>query len=179
MFSVPNPGVARDEAHPQGIVYNSSLESSMRNLIFQLENDNTLFLLDKGREYWFEIRAALEQAPSQSEYNRLLEFENRDLQIRELKHKSFCLFRDVLSSHPALAEKAYNPQEAFIDFFREKRDELDAHHLEWSPAERDRSEIELLDSISKDLREKGPYSSYIKRILQLEEAFLTNWCYNI
>lgn len=95
-------------------------------------------------------------------------FENRDLQIREMKHQAYSLFREVLSEHPSLAEKAYyNPKEAFIDFFREKRDELDTH-LEWSPAERDRREIVFLDSISQDLRGQGPYSLYMKKILGLE-----------
>ena len=155
------PGVARDEA--PGVVQNSSLESSMRNRIFQLENDNSLFLLDKGRQYWSEIKTALDQAPSQREYNRLLEFENRDLQIREMKHQAFSLFREVLSEHPSLAEKAYyNPQEAFIDFFDEMREEIET---ELQSADADRSEIVILNKIVDDISKNGPRSYYIKKIL--------------
>lgn len=66
----------------------------------------------------------LDQAPSQKEYHRLLDFENRELQIQERKHLCYSLFQQVLAHHPALAENAaYNPQEAFIDFFDEKRND--------------------------------------------------------
>ena len=102
------PRVGRDEAgpsHPPAIVPNSSLETSLRNRIVSLENDQTLFLLDKKRgEYWSEIKNALDQAPDQREYNRLLDFENRDLQIRELQHKCYSMLKGVLSEHPDLAE---------------------------------------------------------------------------
>nr|YP_009382467.1 hypothetical protein AEK19_MT2037 [Utricularia reniformis]ART32196.1 hypothetical protein AEK19_MT2037 [Utricularia reniformis] len=48
---------------------------------------------------------SLDQAPTQHEYKRLLEFENP-----ELKHECYSLFQQVLSQHPALAENAaYNP----------------------------------------------------------------------
>ncbi|XP_019073771.2 uncharacterized mitochondrial protein AtMg01280-like [Vitis vinifera] len=130
--SVNPPSVARDEAgpsHQPSIVKNSSLKSSIKNRILRLERDQTPFLLDKEKgEYWNNIQTALDQAPSQKEYNRLLEFENRDLQIRELKHECCSLFQQVLSENPALAEKAaYNPQEALIDFFDERRAELETN----------------------------------------------------
>lgn len=116
-------------------------------------------------EYWREVKTALDQAPSQIEYNNILEFENRDLQIRELKHSCLSLFEEVLSRHPALAENAaYNPKETFIDFLDEKRDELDTHQ-EWSPAERDRRELPFLDRVRQDLRERGPDSIYMRQIL--------------
>ena len=71
-------------AEPWPVTHNYSLESSMRNRIVALENSNTIFLLDKERGvYWSEIKTALDQAPSQIEYNRLIAFENRDPQIRE------------------------------------------------------------------------------------------------
>ena len=55
-------------------------------------------------------------APSaQREYTQVISFENRDLQIRELKHSCYSLFQGVLSEHPDLAEQApYNPKEAFL-----------------------------------------------------------------
>jgi len=80
-------------AEPWPIIHNNSLESSIKNRIVALENANTIFLLDKERGvYWSEIKGALDQAPSQREYNQLLDFENRDLRIRELKHECYSLF---------------------------------------------------------------------------------------
>src|SRR5262249_7452177 len=140
----------------------------MQSRIRALENENSIFLLDKERgAYWNEIKTALSQASSQRDSTRLLDFENRDLQIRELKHECFSLFQQVLSEHPALAEKAcYNPQEALIDFFDEKRDELDTQ-LEWSTAEKDSIELQFLNTVGKDLRERGPNSAYLKTILSI------------
>jgi hypothetical protein len=162
------PEVARDEAEPSHqphIVLNSSLESSIQNRILNLEKDETPFLLGKERGlYWKEIRESLHQAPSQGEYSRLLEFENRDLQIRELKHSCNSLFQEVLYKDEGLAARApYNPGEALIDFFDESRDELDTH-LEWSSSERDRREIEFLARVEHNLKEDGPSSLYIKKI---------------
>jgi hypothetical protein len=74
----------------------------------------------------------------------------------------------VLSQHPGLAENAaHTPKEAFIDFFDAKRDELDAHHPEWSPAEKDGREIQFLDLVEQDLRTRGPGSIYMREILGL------------
>ena len=164
------PRVARDEAGPSyqaAIVHNSSLESSIRSRIRFLEEDSTIFLLDKETgEYWKEVKETLDQAPTQEEYRRLLEFENRDLQIRERKHACLSLFQQELSNHPALGgNAAYNPKEALTDFFDQKRDELDKTHLEWSPEQRDKEEIEFIDRVEQDIRERGPDSHYITEIL--------------
>ena len=137
----------------------------MRNRIVRLESENTLFLLDKERgEYWADVKQALDQASSQEDYLRLLEFENRDLQIRELKHRCYNLFRQTLSEHPGLAEKSYNPTEAFLDFCDEKRKELDSH-LEWNVEGKDRIELQLLERMEQDIKQRGPDSIYLKEIL--------------
>lgn len=153
-------------SHQAAIVHNRSLESSIRSRIRFLEDDSTIFLLDKEKgEYWNEIRGALEQAPSREEYTRLLEFENRDLRIRELKHSCFSQFRQVLSEQPALKENTdYEPEEALIDFFNKKRNELDAHR-EWNIADKDEKEIELIARVAQDIRERGPDSNYMSEIL--------------
>jgi len=134
------PRGAGDEAgpsHQKDFAPNGSFESSIRNRVLRLENDNSLFLCEKERgEYWTEKNKELDQTSSQQEYNQLLEFENRDLQIRERKHECFSLFKKNLSQHPALAEKLYyKPQEAFTDFFDEKQNELGTHQ-EWGIEER-------------------------------------------
>ena len=115
--------------------------------------------------YWAEIKEALDNSSSQREYSRLIEFENRDLLIRELKHSCYFLFQQVLSQHPGLAENAaYTPKEAFKDFFDEKRDELDTHP-EWSPAEKDGREIVFLNQVKEDLLRRGPDSVYMRKLL--------------
>lgn len=97
----------------------------------------------------------------------MLATENSDLAIRERKHECYTLFEQVLASHPSLAEKAcYNPQEAFIDFFTEKRDELS--RLQQLPLEqKDKKELDFLNFVKQDLRKGGPNSIFITQILGL------------
>ncbi|KAK7375864.1 hypothetical protein VNO78_35177 [Psophocarpus tetragonolobus] len=71
------PRVAGDEAgpsHQRSVVENASLESSMRNRIARLEQDNSPYLLDKGRGvYWAQLKEELKHASSQRDlFNRLL-----------------------------------------------------------------------------------------------------------
>ncbi|KAL8265750.1 hypothetical protein R6Q59_003094 [Mikania micrantha] len=160
--------VAREEAGPshQGrneagpsreiIVHNTSLESSMRNHIVRLEQDKSPYLLGKEKgAYWSEIKRALDHAPSQGEYNRLVSFENRDLQLRELKHEALRLFQEVLALNPPFADQApYNPKEAFQDFLSEQGDQLDRLHSDVS--EQDKLEIQFLALVKQGLKRDGP-----------------------
>ncbi|XP_028802019.1 uncharacterized protein LOC114757182 [Neltuma alba] len=166
------PRVGSDEAGPSHqrsvIKANASFESSMRNRIARLEQDNCPYLLEKEKgEYWAEIKQKLDHAPSQREYSRLLEFENRDLLIRERKHECFRLFNHVLAKNPALLNQApYHPQEVFDDYLDEQREALDK--LTEEPVgqrptrqgvtveERDRQEIAFLEGLSIDLQRSGP-----------------------
>jgi hypothetical protein len=127
---------------PFPVTHNIGFESSMRNRILAMENANSIFLLDKDRGvYWAEIKESLDNCSSQKEYNRLLEFENRDLQIRERKHECYSIFQEVLAQHPALAENAaYNPEESCKDFFDENRDDIEE---ELSPAQIDKKELQF------------------------------------
>jgi hypothetical protein len=151
-----------DEAGPPPLLHNSSLESSMRNRIARLEGDSSPYLLDKAKgQYWGDIKVELDKAPSQREYNRLLDFENRDLHIREKKTESFRLFKAVLERNPTLADQApYNPQEAFHDFLGQATDTLDKNHM-W---ERDRLELDFLDRVIRGLKKNG--ASYVTEIFQ-------------
>lgn len=139
----------------------------MQKRIKSLEGDQTVFLIDKERgQYWAEVKQTLDQAPSQQEYNRLLEFENRDLKIRERKHECYSLFQRVLSQNPALAENAaYNPSESCVDFFSSNREELDNTQKGLTPEQRDRLEVKFLDAVAKDIRKHGPDSTYMKKML--------------
>lgn len=165
------PRVARDEAGPShpptGISRNLSLESSLRNRIVRLENEGSIFLLEKEKKaYWNDIQTALDQAPSQKEYNRLLEFENRDLEIRERKHSCYSLFQEVLSRYPGLFDNSSykNPDEAILTFFEDTREELEAEEV-LSPADTDKAEIEIYKKIVKDIAKKKKESYYVKKIL--------------
>jgi len=148
-----NPAIPAPAPIPLGqpsiIRPNMSFELSIRNRILNLENDNTIFLLYMERGgYWNFVRETLNQAPTQHEYNILLECENLDLQIRERKHLCFALFKQILLEHPALAENAaYPPQEAFVDFFDERRNELNTHG-DLSPKQKDLTELKFLDHVA-------------------------------
>jgi len=154
---------ARDEAGPSHegtVVRNASLESSMRNRIVRLEQDNSPYLLDKAKgAYWSGIKKELDHAPSQGEYNRLVGFENRDLLLRELKHEDLRLFQRVLEQNPPLADQApYNPQEVFQDFLDEHGDQLD--RLQLDVYQRDQLELEFLALVRQGLKRDGP--AYIR-----------------
>lgn len=150
---------------PWPVTHNSGLESSMHNRISFLEAQKSIFLLDKEKGvFWTEIKGELDNCSSQKEYNRLLDFESRDLQIREQKHFAYCRFQNILAQHPALAANAvYNPEEAFVDFLNEKRDELDL--LGGDVVVRDQRELHFLNEVSQDLRMHGPNSPYLRSIL--------------
>ena len=150
-----------DEAGPPPLTHNCSLESSMRNRIARLEGDGSSYLLDKEKgEYWSDIKLAMGQAPSQQEYQRLLEFENSDLQIRELKHECLQIFQKVLTQNPTLAAQApYNPQEAFNDFLGQP---TGPEGTGSGRGERDQEEIKFLDLLRQSLKKYGPaYVTYI------------------
>ena len=150
---------------PWPITPNLGLESSIQHRALALENDNSPFLLDKEkREYWKEIKTALTNCSSQRDYNWLLEFENRDLRIRELKHSCYTVFQEIITKEPALAENAaVDPKEVLIDFLDAKRTELDEQGGD--VLVRDRRELRFLTILTNDLRRHGPNSAYINTIL--------------
>jgi hypothetical protein len=111
---------------------------------------------------WADLKLELAEAPSQREYNRLIDFENRDLLIRELKQDNLNLLNQILTEHPTLREKApYNPEECLIDFLNEKEELTPAQ----DPVKRDEQNIAFLKEILKDSRIHGPKSYYIKTVL--------------
>ncbi|XP_076945537.1 putative mitochondrial protein AtMg01280 [Bidens hawaiensis] len=158
--STEGASTASADAGPPHVVRNASLESSMRNQIVRLEQDNSPYLLDKGKgAYWSDIKKELEHAPSQGEYNRLVSFENRDLLLRELKHEDLRLFQRVLEQNPPLADQApYSPQEVFQDFLDEHGDELE--QLQLDVYQRDQLELEFLALVRQGLKRDGP--AYIR-----------------
>lgn len=95
------------------IARNRSLESSLRQRLNAFGNEESPLLLGKKRgDYWEEVQSSLGAASTQREYNNLLSFENRDLEIRELKNQCMSLFREELDQHPDLLPKclALNPR---------------------------------------------------------------------
>lgn len=173
----PIPRVAGEEAgpsHQASIIHNASFESSLHQRIQRLENENTPFLLDKGKgEYWTDIKRDLDQAPSQQEYNRLLEFENCDLQIRELKHLCSALFRQTLSQHPDLLPKCIerDAESAVLSFLESQREEFEAEfapdgdgngiNTHWM----DKLEMDLFQEMADDLHKNGGSSYYFLKFL--------------
>lgn len=93
-----------------------------------------------------------------------MEFENRDLRIRELKHSCYTVFQEIITKEPALAENAaVDPKEVLIDFLDAKRTELDEQGGD--VLVRDRRELRFLTILTNDLRRHGPNSAYINTIL--------------
>ncbi|GJZ92605.1 hypothetical protein Tco_0664670 [Tanacetum coccineum] len=163
--SARSSGAARDEAGPPRQDYiNRSFEASMRNRILRLEQDDSPYLLGKAKgTYWSDIRLMLEHAPSQNEYNRLLEFENKDLQIRELQHECFRLFEGFLKQNPPLSDQVpYNPQEAFKDFLNEDYEKRD-QRFPFFIFDRDEKELDFLSNVRQRLKKEGP--AYVREIL--------------
>lgn len=153
---------------PWPVTHNSGLEASLQRRVSLLENQNSPFLLGKEKGvYWSEIKEELDNCCSQNEYNRRIDFENRDLHIREQQHALYSIVRDILSQNPALEQNAaYNPEEAFMDFVRDKRDELDQQGGD--PSEMDQREVHFLNGVARDLRMHGPNSPYLREILGID-----------
>lgn len=168
-----------DEAGPSastevGVTPDASLESSLRQRIRRLENADSIFLLDKERgKFWAEIKAELTACSSQREYEEKLEFENRDLQIREIKTECYSLVRSIVFSQPALMENSpyETPDTAIWQFFESTRTELEAEKdpkkLGFFYGDVDRAEVQIYQKVAKDIRQNGPQSFYLKTILEL------------
>lgn len=137
----------------------------MRNRILQLERSCRAFLLGKPKgTYVQDLIGELRKAASQAEYNRLLDFENRDLFIREQKQKSFSLFQEVLSDDTDVAKQSpYNPEEVFKDFLTAGRDKLDLERPTLPVRDRDRLELDWLDQVRQELEDGG--TNYLLNVI--------------
>lgn len=180
---LPLPGPSRPSAstensfgiqvisEPWDVTPNVGLESSMRNRILRMENANSIFLLDKeSGQYWSEIKAELTACSSQREYNQKLEFENRDLQIREMKTECYSLVREIVFNQPALmANSPYEtPETAIQQFCDDTRADLEAedqHRLGFHSGDTDRAELQIYKKVARDICQNGPQSFYFKKIL--------------
>lgn len=142
------------------IVRNSSLEASMHSRVLRLgATPPSPYLLDRaGVDYWADVKSQLDSADSQREYYRRLDFESRDLQIREKRTECLALFNEILEKNPRLANQApYKTKEVLDDFFDERGD------LQGVPAlERDRQELDFLNGVKHQLQQNGP--SFVKQL---------------
>ncbi|KAL7087192.1 hypothetical protein ACP275_13G053100 [Erythranthe tilingii] len=143
----------------------------MQNRIRGLENANSIFLLDKERgQYWSEIKTELEKCSSQREYNELLQFENRDLEIRETKTKCYTLVREIVLKEPLLMEnKKYETPESAIELFcEETRTDLekeDAERLGLHSGQIDEEELKIYRKVAQDINSNRDKSFFFKKIL--------------
>lgn len=137
------------------------LESSMRNRVFLLNQQQCVFLFDQGDTYWAELKAKLRECPSQEDYSRLLDFENRELQILEEKHKVHRSFTRLLVENPALGQQApYHPHEICKEVLNEKEDTFFSESAHLPSSERYAKVINQFTSIWEDLEERGSASRY-------------------
>lgn len=122
----------------------------------------------EGRLYWKEIKISLAQAVTQREYNGLLDFEGRDLHIRELRHRCSSLLINELSKHPGLLERCIdtNPDEAILSFFNEKREDLETALRPIDARRLDEAEIESLRGMIRELERKKSHSVFFNQIVK-------------
>lgn len=156
-------------SEPWDVTPNLGLECSIRNRIVRMENANSIFLLDKEKgQYWSDIKAELTACYSQKEYNLRLEFENRDLQIREIQTECYSLLKKIIIINPDLMSNAQYeaPDIAIKEFCDETRADLEAedqHRLGFHSGDTDRAELEIYRKVARDLDQNGPQSFYFKR----------------
>ena len=161
----PEPETEATSANPATpFNRNASLEMSIRNRISRLEMEESPFLLGKERgQYWGEVKEALDRTSYYGEYLAMLDFENTDLQLREIKQQCFSLYKSLLAQNPNLAANApQSPDESILSFFEEiskEMEPIDSRELTY------REEIKLIQSIIKNIEKYGCDSYYIKRIL--------------
>ncbi|YP_010185126.1 hypothetical protein LI410_mgp058 (mitochondrion) [Apium graveolens] len=151
-------------------VRNSGLETSIQKRIFSLQPDLKQdplcpYLLGHSSvDYWKEVKEALLSNSSQREYSRLLQFEARDLEMRELKNECSSLFHSILSANPDLANKTpYKPQEVFDDFLDAYRDRIEKEVGLGPVIEKDKQELHFLHSLKKTLKEGSSAYTFIKK----------------
>lgn len=120
----------------------------------------------KANDFFLEIQQSLGSASTQQEYNRILDFENRDLLIREIKRECWFLFRETQERHPDLLPGSLeNANEAVLSFLESQREELEAELTDPDihPRSLDEMEIYSLTDITQDIKEKGGTSYYFQK----------------
>ena len=115
---------------PGQVQRNLSQESSLRQrvLAFGNGNEESPFLMGKTSFAFFqEVEENLKSAATQKEYNRILDLENRDLQIRERKRECFLIFDGLLHGEliPGSREHA-SARDNFLSFLDIKREQVEA-----------------------------------------------------
>lgn len=146
---------------------NMSFETSLRGRIEALEGANSPFLPQEERgEYWREVKRQLHGAADQKEYNQRLDFENRDLQVREEKEVTLHLLKELIdNNYPDV-----NPGEAMKDYFNQWEQNLAAQAgqgiLDSLPTSG--QELDFVREVTQDLQAHGQQSFYFHKILGSE-----------
>ena len=158
----------------ENIVRNQSQETSLRQRLNSFGKEESPFLLGQSKyDYWNEIQSTLGAASTQVDYNHLLDFENLDLEIRELKNQCFSLLKAELEQHSDLLSRCIerNPEEGILSFLDDQREELEAELK--APDGRfvdsrsiDQLEIHTLKKIRKDLLKKEGLSYFFYKLIQ-------------
>eukprot|EP00268_Persea_americana_P002429 TRINITY_DN10733_c0_g2_i1.p1 TRINITY_DN10733_c0_g2~~TRINITY_DN10733_c0_g2_i1.p1 ORF type:complete len:322 (+),score=22.23 TRINITY_DN10733_c0_g2_i1:27-992(+) len=167
-----HPGTAAPEAsaaHPD-ISRNRSLEASLCNRVRALEEKDSVFVRwgNKG-DYWNLVETNLQSQSTKMEYYLQLDFESQDLQLRELRDQAADLVKNELNGNPEILNGSCetNPDEALLDFFNEKTEKIAASYGNCRDFRmRDRMEMEQLNTMIQDLKQKGSASSTFHSIVR-------------
>ncbi|KAK1548085.1 hypothetical protein Q3G72_027992 [Acer saccharum] len=115
-----------DENPRVPITRNVSQESSFQQRIrtFGNADEESPFLMGKNPiDFLKGVKENLSKASTQEEYNGILDFENTDLQVREIRKDCFFLFLRTLGSPPL---ENSNSKEAILSFLESEREALEA-----------------------------------------------------
>ena len=137
------------QASSASVLRNRSLETSLNARILALENKGSLFIRWDGN-YGDSVKDCLESTKSQADYNFKMEFESRELQLRELREETSSLVKQFL--HPDFLKKAdefyflTEMSEKIAESFRDSR-------------LRHGQELQQLNAMIRDLKRNGSASS--------------------
>jgi hypothetical protein len=155
---------------PGQVQRNLSQETSLRQrvLVFGNGNEESPFLMGKTSFAFFqEVEENLQSASTQKEYNWILDFENRDLQIRERKRECYLLFDGLSQGEliPGSREHA-SARDYFMSFLDIKREQVEAELKNCQPGGVyihprliDQMEKNSLNQMAQDLHSQGRNSA--------------------
>jgi hypothetical protein len=134
------------------------MEASIQMKIADLEAANSPFLpQDSEGGFWENINGHLESAPNQQEYNRRLNFEDLDVEVRRQKQATLTLFRQLVTQFPQ--ETVSDMDGTLTDFFNAP---AGAHGYF---IRTNQQELDFVQHVHRDLATHGGESACFREII--------------
>ena len=168
----PSPDIPEASDAYTNLSRNNSFEASLFNRIKALQNKNSIFIQWDGN-YLDDVKNNLQSQVTQKEYNLKLEFESRELQLRELRDQAASLLKIELSRHQQILEEntGTHINDSLFDFFDDLTQKIEKSFGHDDNRKKkilmiDNIEMARLSHIIKDLKEKGSTSSTFRKIVE-------------